>query len=79
MSWTTTSRVWRGVQAVEAGLGVAVLDTLHDAGHANLDKLVQIAGGNGQELDPLEDGIVLILGFFEDTAIESSATIHRGR
>ena len=58
-------------QAIEARFGIPVFNALHDAGHANLDKLIQIAGGNGQELDPFQQGIARILGFFEDTAIKA--------
>ena len=80
--------------AIEARLGVAVFNALHDAGDANLDKFIQIAGGNGQELNPLQQGIVLILGFFEDTAVKAqprfvaadketlrvlALVVHRGR
>ena len=58
-------------QAVEARFGIPVFNALHDAGNANFDKLIQIAGGNGQELDPFQQGIVWILGFFEHTAVKA--------
>ena len=41
-------------QAVGPDFVVAVFNALHDAGDANLDKFVEIGGGDGQELDPLE-------------------------
>ncbi len=58
-------------QTIKARFGVAVFNALHDAGNANLDKLIQIAGGDGEELDPFEQGIFRILGFFEDAAIKA--------
>ena len=58
-------------QAIKARLGVAVFNALHDAGDANFDKFIQIAGGNGEEFDPFEQGIGRILGFFENTAVEA--------
>ena len=57
-------------QAVGAGLGVAVFDPLQQAGHADLEELIQIAGGDGQELDPLQHGIALVLGLFQHAAVE---------
>ena len=60
-----------GGQAIEARFGVPVFNALHDAGHANFDKLIQITGGNGQEFNPFQQGIAWILGFFEDTAIKA--------
>src|SRR5580698_9917274 len=60
-----------GRQSIEAGLGVAILNALHDAGHTDLDKLIQVAGGNCQELDPFENWIVGVLGFFEDATIKA--------
>ena len=57
-------------QSIGAGFVVAVLDLLHHGGHANLEKLVQIVGGDGQELQPLQKRVAFILGFFEHTAVE---------
>jgi hypothetical protein len=57
--------------AVGAKVGVAVFDALQDAGDADLDELVEIAGGDGEELDPLEEGIGFVLGLFEDAAVKA--------
>ena len=57
-------------RAVGVEFGVAVFDTLQHAGYADLDKFVQIAGGDGQKLNALEEGIGFVLSFFEHTAVE---------
>ena len=57
--------------AIRADLVVAVFNALHHAGHADLDKFVEIGGGDGQELHPLEQGIARILGFLQNAAIEA--------
>ena len=59
-----------GRSAVGVGLGVAVFNALHQAGLADFDEFVEIAGGDGQELDPLEQGIGGVLGFFEHAPVE---------
>ena len=43
-----------GSKAIETRLAIAVFNPLHDAGDANFDKFVQIAGSNGQKLHPLQ-------------------------
>jgi hypothetical protein len=48
----------------------AVFELLEDAGDADLDELIEVAGGDGEELDALEEGIGGVGGFFEDAAIE---------
>src|ERR1700730_18716916 len=58
-------------ESIKARFCISVFNALHDAGDANLDKLIQIAGGNGEELDPFEQGIVGILSFFQHAAIEA--------
>ena len=62
-------------QAVVARLAVAVLDALHEAGLADFDVFVEVAAGDGQELDPLEQGIGRVLGLFEHATVE----LHPGR
>src|SRR5580692_1170591 len=57
-------------QAVGPGLVVAVLDLLHHGSHANLEKLIQIAGGDSQKLQTLKKRIAGILGLFEHTPVE---------
>ena len=48
----------------------AFFEALQDAGDADLDELVEVAGGDGEELDALEQGIGGVVGFFEDAAVE---------
>jgi hypothetical protein len=57
--------------AVRSRLGIAVFNPLQDAGDANLDELVQIAGRDGQKLHPLEERIGLVLGLLQHAAIEA--------
>ncbi len=59
-----------GAEAVVAGLAIAVLDALHEAGLADLDVLVEVGAGDGEELDALEQRIGGVFGFLEDAAIE---------
>ncbi len=60
-----------GGQAVESGFPVAILNALQDAGEADFDEFVQVAGGNGQKLDPFEQGVTGIFCFFQHAAIEA--------
>ena len=57
-------------QAVRAGLVVAVFNLLHHGGDAHFEELVEIAGGDGEKLQPLEQRIAFVLGLFEHTPIE---------
>src|SRR6185503_6742579 len=59
-----------GAEAVVPGLSIAIFDALHQAGLADLDVLVEVGGGNGEELDPLQQWIGGVFGFFEDATIE---------
>jgi hypothetical protein len=59
-----------GAQAVVAGLAVAVLDALHEAGLADFNVLVEVGAGNGQELDPLQQRVGGVLGLLEHTPVE---------
>ena len=40
------------------------------ARHANHKKFVQIRRKNGQELDPFEEGMVLVEGFLQDAPVK---------
>jgi hypothetical protein len=59
-----------GAQAVVTWLAVAVFNALHEAGLADLDVLIEVGAGDGEELDALEHRIGRIFGFFQDAAIE---------
>ena len=57
-------------QAVKARPTRAILNALHQAGLADLNLLIQVRAGNGQELDPLQQRGCLVPGFFEHTPVE---------
>jgi hypothetical protein len=54
------------------GLGQtkALFKLLEDAGDADLNELVEVAGGDGEELYALEEWVGGVVGLFEDAAIE---------
>ena len=52
------------------GQAEAFLEALQDSGDADLDELVEVAGGDGEEFDALEQGVWSSSGLFEDAAIE---------
>ena len=56
--------------AVGAGVAVSLLDLLQEAGEADLDELVEIARGDGQEFHALEERIRRIARFFENALVE---------
>jgi len=53
----------------------ALFKALQDAGDADLDELIEIAGGDGEELYALEQGIGGVVGFFKDAAVELEPTL----
>ena len=57
-----------GVDAL--GEAEAFFKALEDPGDANLDELIQVAGGDGEEFYALEEGVGGVVGFFEDAAVE---------
>src|SRR3954470_11725397 len=59
-----------GGEAVWAGLVVSVFDLLQKRGDAHLPELVEVAGGDGEELDALEERVGGILSFFQNAAVE---------
>ncbi len=44
-------------EAVGAGLGVAIFNLLHQAGYADFEKFVEIAGGDRKKLQPFQQWI----------------------
>ena len=46
-------------QAVRRGPGMARRDLLLESRHAHLEELVEVAGEDGQEADPLEQRVAL--------------------
>jgi hypothetical protein len=59
-----------GAEAVEAGLAVAVLNALHEAGLADFNVFIEVGAGDGEELDAFKQGVGRVFGFFQDTSIE---------
>ena len=57
-------------EAVEPRLFVAIFNALQDAGDADFDELIEVAGGDGEDLDALKDGVGGVLRLFEDAAVE---------
>ncbi len=47
-----------------------MLYLLQKAGDSYLDKFVQIAGGDGEELDSFQQRIAFVQGFFEHTTVK---------
>ena len=52
------------------GQAMAFFQALEDAGDANLYELVKVAGGNGEELDALDEWVGGVVGFCEDALVE---------
>ena len=57
-------------QAVRSGIGITVLNFLHQARNSHLEELVQVAGSNGEEFQTLQEGIGFVLGLLQYAAIE---------
>ena len=57
-------------EAIGARFRVTIFDLLYQPGHANFEKLVEIAGRDGKKLQPLKQRVFVVLSFFEDAAIE---------
>ncbi len=58
------------LDAVGVVAGQPGVDQLHDPGDADLEELVEVAAGDGQELDALEQRVGLVLGLFEHAPVE---------
>jgi len=41
------------------------------AGHPNHEEFIQVVAGNGQEAEPLEQGVIGVAGFHEDAVVEA--------
>ena len=53
------------------GLGCGLV---HQAGDADLEEFVHVAGEDGQELDPLQQLVSIVAGFVQDAAVELQRT-----
>src|SRR5208282_434161 len=58
-------------ESVRTRFRVSVFNLLHQTRDPDLEKLVQVAGSNGQEFESLQNWIVFVLRFLEHTAVES--------
>jgi hypothetical protein len=56
--------------SVRASIGVAIFYTLEYRRYSHLEKLVEIARGNGEKLHSLEQGIAFVFRLFENPAVE---------
>ena len=59
-----------GCAAVGRARDLAGLDLLAQAGDPDLEELIEIAGEDGQELDPLQEGIPGVARLVQDTVVE---------
>src|SRR4051794_15052699 len=66
-------------EPVGTGFVVTILNLLHHCSNAYFEKLVEIARGNRQELQPLEQRITLIGGFLEHTPVKREPEMSRLR
>jgi len=57
-------------EAVGPGFGVPIFNLLHQPSYTHLKKFIQVASGDGKKFQPLQQGVFLVLRFFEDAAIE---------
>ena len=57
-------------QPVGSGGIVAVFELLQQAADPNLEKFVEVAGGNGEKFHPFEQRIAEIVRFFKHTPVE---------
>ena len=55
---------------VRAGIDKAFFNALQKTGDPDLKKLIQIAGGDGEELYSLQQGIVFVIGFFQHAPVK---------
>jgi hypothetical protein len=59
---------WR--QSVGAGKLISMFHLLEKSSYAHFNEFIEIAGGDGQELNSLQKRIPFILGLFEDALVE---------
>ncbi len=59
-----------GGPAVGRAGDLAGLDLLAQAGDPDLEELVEVAGEDGQELDPLEQRVALVARLVQDAGVE---------
>src|SRR5262249_26435819 len=57
-------------KSVWSGFAVPILNLLHHPGNAQFEKLVEVTGADGEELQTLEQRIVFILRLFQHAPVE---------
>ncbi len=59
-----------GRKAVRPSLAISLFQLLQNTGNPDLNKLVEIVGGDGQKLKPLQQGVAGILSFLKHAAVK---------
>ena len=59
-----------GQHAIGAGLAGMRFQFVLQAGHANFEELIHVAGKNQQEIQPLHQGMILVHGLLKDAQVE---------
>jgi len=57
-------------QSIGSGEVMPVFQLLQQTADPDLEKFIQIAGGDGQKFDPLKQGIAQVFGFFEHAPVK---------
>ena len=65
-----TAQLFARTKPVEGSFAHRALDLLDEAGDADFEKLVEVGGDNGKELDAFEEGDGRVLGLLEDAAVK---------
>ena len=58
-------------ETIDAGFGNARVDLLHETGHANLEKFVEIGADDREKFDAFQQGMSVALRLLQHAAIES--------
>jgi hypothetical protein len=65
-----TLELFRGRQPVRTGERISVFHLLQKSGYTYFHEFIQVAGGDGQEFDPLEQRIAFVLGLFQNATVK---------
>ena len=57
-------------QRIRAGVNEAIFNPLEQPCYPDLKEFIQIAGGNGQEFDPFQNGVAFIIGLFQHSPVK---------
>ena len=64
-------QLFSGREPVGPGERISVLHLLQQPGDSHLNEFIEIAGGDGEELDSFQQRIAFVQSFFEHTPVES--------